>query len=247
MQRTLSLFLSAAALSLSCAVSTAQTLDYQWLNQPCADNLNCSNGCSACNLPAGGSLTFIGANVIWSGMDVCPHPINTGDNAVYTTNWPIDPTPMVYVGLSAVTMEDVQIDSIIIRHRRSADGPQRVRLMYSNDAMQAPDVIGDVESTQTYEESVFTDLGCLTQTQGSDYSGFQLRIQAYQGGADGNWQLDAMRIVARPCGAAQVGIAENFQRALQESSTYVDVLGRPVKGQPAPGMYIGGRKRVQVL
>ncbi len=222
-----------------------QTLSYDWLNVPCADNLNCSNGCSACNLPADGPVNFFGTGVQWVGMEVCPHPISTANNAVYTTAWPIEVDPTVYVGLSTVTLEDVRIDSIIVRHRRAADGPQRLSVQYSPDAMQVPDVIGDVDVTQTYEDAVFTDLGCLATTQGTDYRGFILRLHAYQGG-EGNYQLDAMRIVTSPCNA-QVGIAEDFQRKLEESGTYVDVLGRPVKGQPAPGMYLGGRKRIQVL
>lgn len=226
--------------------SKAQTLDYQWLNIPCMDNLNCSNGCSACNLPGDVPANFFGTSVLWVGMDVCPHPITTANNAVYTTSWPIDVDPNIYVGVSTATLEDVKIDSIIIRHRRSADGPQRLRVQYSNDAMQVPTVIGDLDVTQTYEEAVFTDLGCLETTQGTNFRGFILRMQAYQGSDEGNWQLDAMRIVTSPCNT-QVGIPENFQRSLEESGTYVDVLGRPVKGQPAPGMYIGGRKRIQVL
>lgn len=140
----------------------------------------------------------------------------------------------------------MQIDSIIIRHRRAADGPQLLRIQFTNDVMQVPTVLGDIEVTQTYQETTFSGLGCLVMDNASQYSGFQLRLQAFQGGG-GNWQLDAMRIVASPCNAAQVGIAENFQRQLQESGTYVDVLGRPVKGQPAPGVYIGARKRVQIL
>ncbi len=143
-------------------------------------------------------------------------------------------------------MESMQIDSIIIRHRRAADGPQRLLVQFTNDVMQVPTILGEVEVTQTYQETTFSDLGCLVMDNASQYSGFQLRMQAFQGGG-GNWQLDAMRIVASPCNAAQVGIAENFQRQLQESGTYVDVLGRPVKGQPAPGVYVGARKRVQVL
>lgn len=228
--------------------STAQTLNYAWLNLPCMDNLNCTaNGCSACNLPDGGTATFIGTNVNWVGVDVCPHPVSVANNAVYTTGWPMEPQPMVYVGLSAVSMQPVQIDSVIFRHRRSADGPQRVRIQYSNDVMQVAETIGDVEIGTEYEETIFTDLGCLAPNEGSVYSGLQLRFQAYQGGAEGNWQLDELRIVATPCQTAgQVGIAENFERALQESGTYVDVLGRPVKGQPAPGVYIGARKRVQI-
>ncbi len=228
---------------------SAQTLNYQWLNLPCMDNLNCaSNGCSACNLPDGGTATLIGTNVNWVGVDVCPHPVSVANNAVYTEGWPMEPQPMVYVGLSAVAMEAVQIDSIIIRHRRSANGPQRLRVQYSNDAMQVAETIGDVEISVDYIETIFTDLGCLAADENSTYSGLQLRMQAYQGGAEGNWQLDELRVVATPCQTSgQVGIAENFQRDLQGSRTYVDVLGRPVGGTPAPGVYIGGRKRVQIF
>ncbi|MBL7937956.1 MAG: hypothetical protein JNL43_01240 [Flavobacteriales bacterium] len=241
---TLSLLLP--VLCLAASPTFGQTLDYQWLNQPCADNLNCSNGCSACNLPAGATNTFVGANVIWSGLEVCPHPQVLGDNTIYTTGWPIVPDPTVFVGLTAASMESVQIDSIIIRHRRAADGPQRLQVQFTNDVMQVPTTLGEIEVTQTYQETAFSDLGCLVMDNTSQYSGFQLRLRAFQG-AGGNWQLDAMRIVASPCNSSQVGIAENFQRQLQESGTYVDVLGRPVKGQPAPGVYVGGRKRVQVL
>jgi hypothetical protein len=224
----------------------AQTLNYDWLNVPCIDNLNCWNGCSACNLPADAPANFFGTNVLWEGMDVCPHPITIANNAVYTTGWPIEPQSGVFVGLSTATLGDVHIDSVVIRHRRSADGPQRLRVQFSNDVMQAPTLLGDVDVTQTYEETVFTDLGCLNANPGSEFRGFVLRMQAYQGGA-GDWQIDAMRIVTTPC-AAQVGIAENFQRDLEEGTRqYVDVLGRPIQGQPAPGLYIGGRKRVQVL
>lgn len=226
--------------------SAAQTLDYDWLNIPCIDNLNCDNGCSACNLPADVPVNFFGTNVLWVGMDVCPHPITTANNAVYTTGWPIEPQAGVYMGISTATLGDVHIDSVVIRHRRSEDGPQRLRVQFSNDVMQAPTLLGDVDVTQTYEETVFTDLGCLNATPGSDFRGFVLRMQAFQGGA-GDWQIDAMRVVTSPC-AAQVGIAENFQRDLEEGTrSYVDVLGRPIQGQPAPGLYIGGRKRVQVL
>lgn len=245
MQLARLLSLAIGLTSLSGTMVMGQTLSYDWLNLPCTDVLHCSNGCSACNLPGDVPTNFFGLSVQWVGMDVCPHPITTADNAVYTTEWPIALDPSVYVGLSAATIEDVKVDSIIIRHRRSADGPQRLRVQFSNDAMQVPTVLGDEAVTQAYEETIFTDLGCLASTAGVDHRGFILRMQAYQGG-EGNWQIDALRIVTSPC-QMQVGIAENFQRKLEESGTYVDVLGRPVKGQPAPGMYLGGRKRIQVL
>lgn len=236
-----------AAGLLSPSQSQAQTLVYDWLNFPCMDNLNCSNGCSACNLPDEVPAHFFGTGVLWVGMDVCPHPISVADNAVYTSGWPIEPQNGVYVGLSTATLQDIRIDSIILRHRRSADGPQRLKVQFSNDVMQVPLEVADVAVPDLYDETVITDLGCLNTVTGSDYRGFVLRFQAYQGGS-GNWEVDAMRVVATPCASTQVGIAENFMRDLQEPNTsYVDVLGRPVKGQPAPGLYIGARKRVQVL
>lgn len=232
--------------SLVPAQGNAQSLVYDWLNVPCMDNLNCSNGCSACNLPGVVPSGFFGTNVLWVGMDVCPHPVSTADNAVSTSGWPIDPTPGSYVGVSIATLSDIRIDSVIVRHRRTSDGPQRLKVQFSNDVMQVPVVIGDVDVPDLYEETVFTDLGCLNYTPGNDYHGFVLRFQAYQGGA-GEWQVDAMRIVATPC-VSQVGIAEDFRRELNEPSrAYVDVLGRPISGQPVPGVYIGGRKRVHIL
>ena len=228
-------------------LSHAQTLRYDWLNQPCIDNLNCSNGCSACNLPGVVPANFFGTGVQWVGVGVCPHPVTTADNAVYTNGWPMEPQASYYVGLSTSTLENIRIDSLIIRHRRSADGPQRMRVQFSGNVMQVPTVVGDVAVTETYSESVFTDLGCLDLVTGTDYRNFVLRMQAYHGGA-GDWQVDAMRIVASPCNTGQVGIAENFMRDIeQQPNSYVDVLGRTISGVPAPGVYIGGRKRVQVF
>lgn len=235
----------AFALALLPAMLHAQTVTYAWLNQPCDQNLNCNTGCSACNLPANGSITFIGTNVVWTGVGVCPEPISLGDNAVSTQGWPIAVEPQFHVGLSAIALEDVQIDSIIIRHGRSNTGPQRLRVSYTNNVALASSTLGDVEIPNQFEETVFTDLGCLERSEGSVYAGLQLRLQAYQGG-EGIWLLDEVRIVASPCQELNVGIPEDFQRVLNESVGYVDVLGRPVKDDPAPGVYIGGRKRVQV-
>lgn len=223
----------------------AQTLTYAWLNQPCEENLNCSNGCSACNQPAEESPTIIGTGVQWTGIDVCPHPISTGDNAVYTEGWPIEADPMAFVSVGAIALVPLQVDSIILRHRRSADGPQRLRVEFTNNLAHVADVIGEVDVTQEYQESAFTDLGCL-YNEGASYAGLQIRMTALQGGA-GNWQLDEMRIVTSPCSTAQVGLTENFQRDLKESTAYNDVLGRPVKGELAPGVYVGSRKRVQIF
>ena len=228
-----------------CTEVVAQTLDYEWLNLPCEQYLNCATGCSACNLPEGGSPIFIGTNVVWTGISTCPHPISTGDNAVYTEGWPMDVQPMVWVGLSAFALEPLQIDSIIVRHRRSADGPQRLRISYASNPAQVSEMVSDVEVTQQYQESVVTDLGCLDPPVEGGIAALQIRLQAYQGGS-GDWQLDALRIVASPCSAINVGITENFQRDLNTNHSMIDVLGRSIQGQPAPGVYVGNRKRVQL-
>ena len=230
---------------LFCTESMAQTLDYEWLNLPCEQYLSCANGCSACNLPDEGSPIFIGTNVVWTGISTCPHPISIADNAVYTEGWPMEAQPTVWVGLSAFALEPLQIDSIVVRHRRSPDGPQRLRISYARNPAQASEMVSDVEVTQQYQESVVTDLGCLDQAVEGGIAALQIRLQAYQGGA-GDWQLDAIRIVASPCSAINVGIAENFQRDLNTNQNVVDVLGRSIQGQPAPGVYVGNRKRVQL-
>lgn len=237
--------LSFLAFGWCCIQTSAQTLQYDWLNLPCDEYLNCNTGCSACNMPEEGSPNFIGTNVVWTGISTCPHPISTGDNAVYTEGWPIDVQPLIWVGLSAIALEPVQIDSIIIRHRRSPDGPQRLRVSYARNAAQVVEPVAELDVTQQYEESVITDLGCVEPVVEGGYGVLQLRLQAYQGGA-GDWQLDALRIVASPCSVISVGITENFQRDLNTNRSLVDVLGRPVQGQPVPGVYVGSKKRVQI-
>jgi len=157
----------------------------------------------------------------------------------------MDVQPMVWVGLSAFALEPLQIDSIIVRHRRSADGPQRLRISYASNPAQVSEMVSDVEVTQQYQESVVTDLGCLDPPVEGGIAALQIRLQAYQGGS-GDWQLDALRIVASPCSAINVGITENFQRDLNTNHSMIDVLGRSIQGQPAPGVYVGNRKRVQL-
>lgn len=224
-----------------------QALVYQWLNQPCSQNLNCDAGCSACNMPGEMSDALFGSSAVWSGITVCPHPISEADNAVYTSGWPISADPMVFVGVNAVSQEAIQIDSIVIRHRRSADGPQRLRVTYSPDMANVPVLLGETEVTQEFEETIYTDLGCLTQFETSPYTGLQLRFQGIQGGA-GDLQIDEVRIVSSPCETPAVSIPEHLLRFGQQSNGYiVDVLGRAIVDRPAPGVYIGDRKRVHVV
>lgn len=246
MKRSTHLFVILMAFTPAVRTS-GQALVYSWLNVPCDQNLNCDSGCSACNMPTDGSALFMGSGAIWNGVDVCPHPITEADNAVYTSGWPIEADPMVFVGMNAATVQSVQIDSIVIRHRRSADGPQRLRVTYSPDMASVPSVLGETDVTQEFEETVYTDLGCLTLSPNSSIAGLQLRLQGIQGGG-GDLQFDEVRIVATPCAAGQVGIPEGLLRTTQNpNGMVVDVLGRPVQERPAPGVYIGGRKRVHIL
>lgn len=225
----------------------AQSLVYRWLNVPCQQNLNCNTGCSACNMPADGTSAFMGSAALWSGLDACPHPVSDGDNAVFTTGWSIEAEPMRFIGMNAATLQSLQVDSIIIRHRRSTDGPQRLRVTYSPDMFTAPTVLGETDVTEEFEETVYTELGCLSANENSSVAGLQLRLQAFQGGG-GSLQVDEVRIIATPCNTLTVGIPDQVIRNGQAyNGQLVDALGRAVPAAPAPGVYIGERKRVVVL
>lgn len=245
MIRTLSLSLSLAWFASSQA--TGQTLFYQWLNQPCAENLNCDTGCSACNMPAESTNSLFGSSAILNGISVCPHPVSAADNAIHTTGWPIAADPMVFVGFNAMSMDVVQVDSIVIRHRRATDGPQRLRVIFSPDMANVPVVLGESDVLEEFSETVYTDLGCLTTSEVSPLTGMQLRFQGIQGGA-GALQIDEVRVVSSPCASGQVGIDEQLMRTTASpNGMVVDVLGRAVPERPAPGLYLGARKRIHVV
>ena len=226
------------------------TVAYEWLNVPCATNINCNEGCSACALPTNSSPAFFGTNMAWIGLSVCPMPVSTGNNALYSGPWPTFPVPSHFGMVSALATVPVQVDSIVIRHRREAAGPQRMKILYTNNVNEPAVEIADVEVGVEFGETVLTDLGCLAMPEGAAFGTLQLRVQPYQG-ESGNWHLDAIRIVATPCSQITTGIGHpgdpRDPRVPEGVNTYIDVLGRPVKGQPAQGVYIGSKKVVQIF
>ncbi|MCB0765047.1 MAG: hypothetical protein R2815_09995 [Flavobacteriales bacterium] len=218
------------------AMGQSQVLSYRWLNQPCADNLNCSEGCSACNLPSSDNASFLGTSMIWIGVQPpCPHPVTPGDNAIYTNGWPTFVQGTTYGKLSALTTTPLHVDSVIIVHRRAVEGPARLKVSYGQDPTMPMVEAADVEVPNAYTTTVITDLGCIEVPTGAAYGSFQLMLQPYSGNGD-NWLLDELRIVGSPCSTTTTGIAE-YTRYSDRAGTYYDVLGRPVGNDPAPGVY----------
>ncbi|HOZ40042.1 MAG: hypothetical protein IPN62_01420 [Flavobacteriales bacterium] len=241
--RILSLSLSFAIVGGSFAQS--EVISYQWLNQWCGSLLDCEEGCMACNLPASSSAQFFGTNVAWIGVDVCPHPVAAGDNAIGTFGWTVDQTSDKYIMLSGVSTNAVQIDSIIFRHARSAQGPSRVRVDYTRSAMEPLSELADITVQHDFHTEVITDLGCLTTTAQDPFGTFQLQFSPY-GSNEGSWYLDEVRIVATPC---QISTAVEDVAPVQQvyNGPWYDVLGRPVKGEVPAGVYIGKQRQVKVF
>ena len=246
MRQKLRLF--ALSLSLSAAGgSFAQTevIMYQWLNQWCSSLLDCEEGCMACNLPASSSAQFFGTNVAWIGVDVCPHPVVAADNAIGTFGWTVEQTPDKYIVLSGVSTNAVQIDSIIFRHARSAQGPTHVKVGYTRSAMEPVSDLAEINVQHNFHTDIITDLGCLTTTPQDPFGTFQLQFSPF-GSDEGGWYLDEVRIVASPC-----QISTNVADVVPERNAYngpwFDVLGRPVNGEVPAGVYIGKQRQVKVF
>lgn len=246
MERTLTHAFAASVTLLLSFAANAQTLSYDWLNFPCDQNLNCDTGCSACNTPAASTGVLFGTSVSWNGLDVCPHPISIADNAVYSVGWPAEADAQVFIGLAAIATEALKVDSIVVRHRRAPDGPRRLRASFTNNVAEVPEVIGETDVNQVFEESVFTDLGCLAENPNSPLRGLQLRLQGLNG-EGGDLQIDALRIVTSPCATVGVGIGEIPTISTNASGPLFDILGRSITAQPEPGFYVGGRRQVRVL
>ncbi len=85
-----------------------------------------SSGCSACNQPGQFASDFYGVGAAWIGVNTCPYPTVTGDNAVHTDGWGIGPEPLKAVMLVGMANGPMALDSIIIRHRAEGTGPMRL-------------------------------------------------------------------------------------------------------------------------
>lgn len=223
----------------------SHSITYQWLNVPCFSNINCNTGCSACNVPDNSTPVFFGTNMIWPGLTLCPHPISTADNAIFSSGWQTFANPNVYAMLSGMSTIPMQVDSLVLRHRSNSGGPQRLRISFTTDIAQPHVEIADVEITSEWSETVLTGLGRMTIGEGQDFGVMQVKLQAYQG-QTGDWLLDEIRVVGSPATDISTGIAVVDRRYEQFEGQYVDVLGRPVNNDAAPGIYFGNKRVVRV-
>lgn len=239
-----SILLFGFAASLA-AAAQSHSIVYEWLNVPCFSNINCNTGCSACNVPDNSTSVFFGTNMIWPGLALCPHPISTADNAIYSIGWPTFADPGVYAMLSGMSTIPMLVDSVVLRHRSNTGGPQRLRISVTTDLAMPHQEIADVEITSEWTETVLTGLGRMEIGEGQDFGVLQVKLQAYQG-QGGDWLLDEMRVIGSPGSDLSTGIAVYDPRYERWDGQYVDVLGRPVGNDPAPGIYIGNQRVVRV-
>lgn len=234
---------------LIASLADAQTyrIAYRWLNVPCDDLLNCDAGCTACNLPQGAPGVFIGTNAAWIGVLTCPLPVTVADNAIYTGPWALEPDAGRAVIISGIATVPVRIDTIRFRHAVYQDGPQRVKVLYTPDMAQPLEEIADVPVPVGWADAVIADIGEVAAAEGAPYGMFQLRFQPYSSAA-GGWALDEVEIVASALGGPQTGIAEALPAQQAPRGPLVDVLGRPVGRERAPGVYVArnGRRVVVV-
>ena len=219
----------------------AQTLNYAWPNQPCAQVLSCDTGCTACNLPDGSSAVLLGTNMGALGVDVCPHPVAVGDNALFTYGWPAIADNDHKLLISGLAFQSAHIDSVIVRHRSGSDGPERLRVSISINSAAAA-MVSDSYVEATFTRTVFTNVGVVSVPEGNVSGMFQLELQAYQG-AGGSWDVDEVRIVTSP--APFTSITEINTPRYSNAPRY-DLLGRPAPRTDANGVFIDRFKRVRV-
>lgn len=231
---------------LACSAQVQQRIEYKWLNQICADLLNCDAGCTACNIPSNSAGIFFGTNAAFIGVSVCPLPINVGDNAVFTGGWDLQSGPGKTVIVSGITTVPMRIDSIRFRHSMYSIGPERLKVAFTANAAMAPEEVADIEVPADFTTFSLTDLGCVQPAQGSPMGTFQIRFTPY-GSTEGGWALDEVIIVGSTCEASTVGVAELAVYRDAKGGPWVDLLGRPISAQPAPGVYIAPGKRVRVV
>lgn len=219
----------------------AQNIDFAWLNTPCANVLNCDSGCSACNSPINQGTQFFGNPVTFLGVDVCPHPIQVGDNALLTYGWPTIPDNEHGVLVTGIAFIPTYLDSVIIRHRAGADGPQRMSVRFGINENMPVTVMADVAVESQFDNSVFTHLGAVAATETMVYGFFSLLLQPYQGNG-GSWDLDELRIVGSPVGSTSVqdlSLPSNMT-----SLPRFDALGRPILERRGVRFYLDRSRRV---
>lgn len=226
---------------LLCVPAWAQSIDYAWLNQPCVSVLNCDTGCTACNSSVNEGSMFFGNPMAFLGVDVCPHPITSGDNVLLTYGWPTFPQEGSAVLLTGIAFSPTQVDSVIVRHRAGADGPQRLQVRFGINENMPATVLADVAVPDQFGNSTFTQLGDVIAGPQMIYGYFSLLLQPYQG-EGGSWDLDALRIVGSP--STITDIPDLSVPAGTAKLPRYDALGRPILERPGMRFYLDRSKRV---
>jgi hypothetical protein len=223
------------------ASASAQTINYEWLNEPCVSLLNCDTGCTACNSSRNSNSQFTGTDVGWIGVDVCPHPAIVGDNALFTYGWPsiADEDHMMLV--SGIAFSPIHIDSLVFRHRSAPDGPQRLRVRFGVNESMSADEVGDVPVPSAFGNTVLTDLGDVAAGDGMLYGFFSLLLQPYLG-EGGPWELDELRIVGTAI--STTAVPDLSLPARMGKLPRYDALGRPIIDRPGVRFYLDGTKHV---
>lgn len=228
---------------LSATCATAQVVDYQWLNLPCSTMLNCDTGCSACNMPQNSNGQFFGNDVGWLGVNVCPHPVEIGDNTLLTYGWPAIPDDQHAVIITGIAFTPTRIDSVIIRHRAGTDGPQRMQVRFGINESMPQTIIADLAVPDDYASVTIQHPGDVVHPETMVYGFFSLLLQPYQGDG-GSWDLDDIRIVGSPMEAT--GILDLHLPTAQGPLPRYDALGRPMVQKRGLRFYIDRSKRVIV-
>ncbi|HQW40777.1 MAG TPA: hypothetical protein PK149_06410 [Flavobacteriales bacterium] len=222
------------------ASAQSKSLTWAWGNSPCGDMLNCETGCSACNLPSEEDASFFGTGATWIGVRPCPHPIVTGDNAVFTESWEMIPVPEKMVIISGMTLTSMELDSVIIQHRSFAGGPTMLRVSLKRDLNGVTNVVYEGPIMDAMSAISLRDLGCAEVAPGMVLGGFQLILQPF-GSTDGSWLLDEVRVVAEPCAidftTGIPGLPDVYRSTAKQGQLF-DLLGRPVPQQAAAGFYV---------
>jgi hypothetical protein len=221
-------------------------LTWQWLNLACQTTLSCDIGCSACDLPVASGAALIGTDGAYVGVTTCPRPFAAGDNAIFSEGWAGTVKEDRMVIYSAIALQDVSLDSIIIRHRIWDNGPQRLRISLALDLTGVYTEIYDGPIDGAFTWLVLNDLGFVQQQPGFDQNGFQIKFQAY-GGGDGAWVLDEMKIVVSEIDAITTAIPVHQLQEQQGRSMPVDLLGRTVSNGSMTGTYFDRQKRIIVV
>jgi hypothetical protein len=172
--------------------------------------------------------------------------VSSGNNAVGSFGWTDEASTTRYIMLSGIATNAVQIDSVIIRHARSATGPVRLKVGLTRSAMEPLAEVADLDIESDFNTDILTDLGCLTTTEDMPFGSFQIQFTPY-GSNDGGWYLDEVRIVATPCEPLGVGVGELAPAQSNYTGPWYDVLGRPVYRNVGAGVYIGGKREVKVF